>query len=70
MPAKQWDILLLGVLRPCFGLSSVIAVSGRLGKRGSSGSSVLSSPNRPSRRIGVSHGPLHLIVFFLGCSPL
>ena len=30
------------------------AVLGRLGKRGSFGSSVLSTPNRPPRRIGVS----------------
>ena len=43
------------------------AVLGRLGKRGSFGSSVLSSPNRPPRRIGVSHGPLHPFVFFFGC---
>ena len=41
---------------------------GRLGKRGNFGSSVLSSPNRPPRSIGVSHGPLHPFVFLSGVS--
>ena len=66
VPAKQWDIGLLGVFLFVLFHSRVTRYLGRLGKRGSFGSSVLSSPNRPPRSIGVSHGPLHPSVFFPG----